>query len=98
MPETFSSLLSSLIFSKTVFSSTVSGYLIISDLRPISTADFSLFRTYILLGAYSPISITVKPGTLLNFFLRLSTSFFKFDLKSAAVFFSVYYSHFKLKN
>ena len=45
IPDTVSSLLSSVIFSRTVFSSTVSGYLITSDFKPTSTADFSLLRT-----------------------------------------------------
>ena len=45
IPETVSSLFNSFILSKTFFSSTVSGYLITSDLRPTSKADFSLLRT-----------------------------------------------------
>ena len=43
--DTVSSLLSSFIFSKTVFSSIDSGYLITSDFNPTSFADFSLFLT-----------------------------------------------------
>ena len=45
IPDTELSLFSSLIFSKTIFSSTETGYFITSDLRPTSLADFSLFRT-----------------------------------------------------
>ena len=45
IPETVSSPFNSLIFSKTVFSSTESGYLITSDFNPTSFADFSLFLT-----------------------------------------------------
>ena len=45
IPETVSSLFNSWIFSKTVFSSTLSGYLITSDFKPTSFADFSLLRT-----------------------------------------------------
>ena len=43
--KTVSSLFSSSIFFKTIFSSTESGYFITSDFNPTSLADFSLFRT-----------------------------------------------------
>ena len=45
IPETVWSLFNYSILSKTVFSSTSSEYLITSDFKPTSFADFSLLRT-----------------------------------------------------
>ena len=87
IPEIFLSLFNSSILLRTSFSLTSDGYLITFEFMPTSLEFFSLFLTYIWLGANSPIKITVRPGTLFIFFFRLAISFFISSLKIAASFF-----------